>query len=152
MRSYSTKSRYFHHFVAYIVRNQRQIKWQPAAHRKRMAYTLVCMGRAIGLECKIRLASTFSQNLSSQTQAKLSQRSNKHQVLYISEHEKCSLFSMKAFVHFSVKVQRVKHSNPPLPNIQFWKKSSQSTTFAASLRVLPQLGLGSLSATVPLLW
>ena len=39
-----------------IARNHRQIKWQPAAHRKWMAYTSGRYGPG-----KIRLASTFSQ-------------------------------------------------------------------------------------------
>ena len=43
-------------------------------------------------------------------------------------------------MRFSVKVQRVKNSNPPLPHIQLRKKTPQSTTFAANFREFTQLG------------
>ena len=65
-------------------------------------------------------------------------------LIYISEHKKYTLacLSIKAFARVILWKcsDRLKHSNTPLPHIQFRKKPSISATFAANLRVLPQLG------------
>ena len=96
---------------------------------------------AIWSKCKIRLASTFSQNLSSQTQAKLSPRSNERVAHFWKQLVHLSVSQRKGFCAFFRKVQRVKHSNPPLPHTQIWKKPSKNSTFASSLRVFPRLRL-----------
>ena len=96
-------------------------------------------GPGIWFACKIWLASTFSQ------ETFFTLRSNyRHALmnwLYISEHKlyTWACLSIKAFAHFSTKVQLVKHSNPPLPHIQIWKKP-ENATFASGLMAFPRLG------------